>query len=71
MAIELDIENDTRISVDDLSYIRRYQSSSISDGNLTLPNQPLAAAGTNITINTTQPTVSGVHGVNGQGEINH
>lgn len=68
MTPELDIENDTSISIDESSYVRRHQSSSVTDGNTTLPNQPLAMSGRHVGINTTQPVVTGVYGVNGDGE---
>lgn len=68
MAVVLDVENYTRISVDDSSYIRRHQSSSITDGNTTLPNESLRTDGTNININSARPTVVGVYGVDGNGE---
>ena len=68
MAFSLDIDNDTSVVVDESSYIRRHQSSSLTDGNTTLPNEPLRAGGSAIVVNTTQPVVTGVYGVNGNGE---
>lgn len=50
------------------SYIRRHQSSSITDGDTSLPNGPLVASGTSIVVDTTQPVVTGVYGVNGDGK---
>lgn len=68
MALLLDIENDTSVVVDESSYIRRHQSSSLTDGNGTLPDEPLRVGGSAIVVNTTQPVVTGVYGVNGNGE---
>lgn len=68
MAFRLDIENSTSISVDESSYVRRHQSSSVTDGNTTLPDEPLRMSGSYIVVNTTQPVVISVHGANGNGE---
>lgn len=69
-AVRLDIDNGTYVSVDsETSYIRRHQSRSITDSNTTLPDEPLLAGGSNIAINTTQPVVTGVYGVNGNGKL--
>ncbi|CAM9804617.1 unnamed protein product, partial [Scytosiphon promiscuus] len=58
----LDIANTTSIEIDDASYVRRHQSRSLTDGNTSLPNEPLRVGGSNIVINTTQPVVTGVFG---------
>lgn len=69
-AVRLDIENGTHVAVDaETSYIRRHQSRSITDSNTTLPDEPLLSGGSNIAINTTQPVVTGVYGVNGNGKM--
>lgn len=68
MAFRLDIDNDTQIVVDNSSHIKRHQSSAVTDGNTTLVDEPLRMGGVDITVNTTQPVVTGVFGSNGDGE---
>lgn len=68
LADVLDITYGTDITVDEASYIRRHQSSSVTDAKLTLPSAPLRLSGNHIVIDTTEPTVTGVYGVNGNGE---
>lgn len=68
LAHPLDVDSTTSIFIDDSSYVRRHQSQSITDGNTTLPNQPLRASGKQIVVDTAQPTVTGVYGLNGNGE---
>lgn len=68
MAYPLDVDNGTSIFIDDSSYVRRHQSQSVTDGNTTLPDQPLRASGNQIVVNTAQPTVTAVYGLNGNGE---
>ncbi|CAN0022976.1 unnamed protein product, partial [Ectocarpus sp. 4 AP-2014] len=53
------------------SYIRRHQSRSLTDGNTSLPDEPLRASGSNVVVNTTQPVVTGVYGVNGNGPFGY
>lgn len=62
----LDIGTTNAIEVDESSYIRRHQSSSITDGETTLPSAPLSGIN-NIVVDTTQPVVTGVYRVNGDG----
>lgn len=68
VAHPLDVDNSTSIFIDDSSYVRRHQSQSVTDGNTSLPDQPLRASGKQIVIDTAQPTVTGVYGLNGNGE---
>lgn len=68
-AWRLDVGNDTIVEVDEsTSYIRRHQSRSLTDGNTSLPDEPLRASGSKIVVNTTQPVVTGVYSVNGNGK---
>ncbi len=63
----LDTEGSIEFDVSS-SYIRRHQSSSVTDGVTSLPSAPLAASGTSIAVDTTQPFVTGVYGINGNGK---
>lgn len=67
----LDIENDTHVTIDESSHVRRQQSSSVTDGNTSLPDEPLRTSGSNIVVNTARPVVTGVHGANGNGKKSH
>lgn len=69
MSLLLDTADTDSIELDpSSSYIRRHQSSSVTDGDTSLPTAPLLASGTTIVVDTTQPLVTGVYGVNGDGK---
>lgn len=65
MGLGLDIGVPNAIEIDGSSHIRRHQSSSITDGDTSLSSPSLS--GSSIVVDTTQPVVSGVYGVNGNG----
>lgn len=66
MTQSLDIGAANAIEIDQSSYIRRHQSSSITDGDTSLSSASLS--GSNIVVDTTQPVVTSVSGVNGNGK---